>query len=224
MKKSVYIAFFIVLLVLVSSLFYLLYTGFFTPFTGVDKEASAQFKLQPVSKTNSFVGPVEEVLDVTFQHYFELSSEASFSQLGIYEVVVKSITKNKDVGYLVVTRDKKTLHLPLVGVLSLKHAADASYKRVNVRQLNDFVKIGDKLKVHLMYTSPLTALDSDQLRQGLRDQNKEKALSSEEMLVVEAISRTGLTENDILGMIYTNKTVKFRPSQLFVTLIEVEKK
>ena len=224
MKKSVFIVSFITLSVLVLSLSYLLYKAVSIPYTDVDKEASAKFKLQPVSKTNSFIGPVEEVLDVTFQHYFELSSKASFSQLGIYEVVVKNITKNKDVGYLVVTRDKKTLHLPLVGVLSLKQAADASYKQVNVRQLNDLVKIGDKLKVHLMYTSPLTALDSNQLRQGLRDQNKEKALSSEEMLVVEAISRTGLTENDILGMIHTNNTVKFRPSQLFVTLIEVEKK
>lgn len=224
MKKSVFLISFITLLILVLSLSYLLYRAVFIPYTYVDKEASAQFKIQPVSKTNSFVGPIENVLDVTFQHYFELSSDASFSKLGIYDVVVKNVTKNKDTGYIVVARDKKTLHLPLVGTLSVKQGRDTSYKQVNVHKLSDIVKPGDKLIVHLMYTSPLTALDTDQLRQELRDQSKEKTLTSEELMVVESVSRTGLTENDILGMIHSNSTVKFKPSQLLVTTIEVVKK
>ncbi len=169
------------------------------------------------------MGPIEEVLDVTFQFYFELPSKASFSQLGVYDVAVKDVPKNKDAGYLVVTRANKTIHLPLVGVLSLKQFHESRYKKVKVRQLSDLIQPGDKLKVHLMYTSPLTALSSEQLRQGLREQNKDKVFAPEEVLIVEAISRTGLTENDILAMIHTNNVIKFRPSQLLVTLIEVEK-
>lgn len=223
MKKSVFILSFITLLILVLSLFYLLDTVFFIPYTDVDKKASAQFKVQPVSKTNSFVGPIKNVLNVTFQHYFELSPNASFSKLGLYNVIVKNITKNKDIGYLTVTRDKKTLYLPLVGTLLVKQGRNTLYKQVTVRQLSDNVKSGDKLMVHLMYTSPLTALDTDQLRQALRNQSKEKALTSEELMVVQAVSRTGLTENDILGMIHSNSIIKFKQSQLLVTTIEVVK-
>jgi len=201
----------------------MLYRSVFVPYTNVDKEASGQFKIQPVSKTNSFVGPIENVLDVTFQHYFESSPDAYFSKLGIYNVIVKNVTKNKDTGYLTVTRDKKTLYLPLVGTLLVKQGRDTLYKQVNVRQLSDSVKSGDKLIVHLMYTSPLTSLNTDQLRQELKDRSKEKKLTSEELMVVETISRTGLTENDILGMIHSNTTVRFKPSQLLVTTVEVVK-
>ena len=220
-KNAVYIVL-TIFLILTISLFYFLNKVLFTPFTSPDKEASSHFNIQPVSKSNSFVGPIKEVMGVTFQHYFELSPNASFSQLGLYDVVVKTVATNKDSGYLVVKHDKKTLHLPLIGVLSIKQHADGRYKQINVGQLSNFIKNGDKLIVHLMYTSPLTTLNDTQIRHALRNQSKKKVLSSEEMMVVEAISRTGITENDILGMLNTNNEIKFRPSQLFVTLIEVQ--
>ena len=223
MKRKVFVFFFITILSSIIGLIYLFYNYIIIPFTPLDKESSLQFKITPVSKTNSFVGPIKNVLDITFQHYFELTPEASFSQMGLYKVIVKNVPKNKDKGYLVVTRDKKTFYLPLVGVLSFKQSSASSYKKIKVNQLSNLVKSGDILNVHLLYTSSLTSLDTDQLRERLRKNTKGQTLTAEDIMMTNAISRPDLNENDILGMIYKNSIIKFKPSQLLVSLIELEK-
>lgn len=193
------------------------------PFTTIDNELSSKFDIQPVSKSNSFAGPIKEVLGVTFQHSFELSPEASFSEVGIYDVVVKSVVKDKDSGYLVVRKDTKTLHLPLVGALAVKKVDETSYSPANVKDLADLIKKEDILTVHLMYTSPLATLSTEQLQEKLQASQKEP-MSKESMLRLKSMTRSGLTENDILGMLSGNNVVKFRPTQLVTSLIEIKGK
>lgn len=199
------------------------YRFFTVSFTDINSDLSSKFDIKPVSKSNSFVGPINEVLGVTFQHSFELSPEASFSEVGIYDVVVKSVVTDGDSGYLVVRKDKKTMHLPLVGALAIKRVDDTSYSPVNVKDLADLVKKDDILTVHLMYTSPLATLSTEQLQEKLQDSQKEP-MSKESILRLKSMTRSGLTENDILGMLSGNNIVKFRPTQLVTSLIEVKGK
>ena len=182
---------------------------------------ATKFDIQPISKTNSFVGPVKDVLGVTFQHSFEIDSGISFSELGIYNVTVKSITRDKDTGYLEVTKENKTFELPLVGILSFKKIGSDSYEPMNVKDLGEIIEPGDLLTIHLIYISPSSTDSTKQIREKLLANSKGELITEEAKLWVKSVTNTGLTENEILNLISKNERVRFTSEQMTVHLIDL---
>ncbi len=221
MRKRVYPTLvLLVVLVIILLVFFLISRNTQIP----SKSVGTTFNIQPVSKTNSFVGPVKGALDVTFQHAFDLPGDTSFSYLGIYDVTVKNVDKGKDSGYLEVVKEDKTLLLPLVGVLSFKKIGADTYNPVNVKDIGSIINTGDLITVHLMYVSPLSKDSTKQIREKLFANAQGEPVSDEARLSVNSITKTGLTENKILSMISDSTLVKFNATQMTVQQIELKSK
>lgn len=221
MRNRIYPALILLFLIVVIALvFFLIYENS----QSIGKEAVSKFNVPSVSKTNDLVGPIDEVLGVTFQYAFDLGDGVSFSDLGIYDATVKSVTKGKDTGYIEIVKGEKTIQLPLVGFISFKKLGSDKFEPLNVKELGGILDVGDTVTVYTLYVSPLSTNTTKEIREKLMANSPNEPITKEAKLWVNSITNTGLTENEILSMLSRNKLVKFNSNQTSVRLIELKSK
>ncbi len=208
------------LIVVIALVFFLIYENS----QSIGKEAVSKFNVPSVSKANDLVGPIDEVLGVTFQHVFELGEGVSFSDLGVYDATVRSVTRGNNRGYLEVTKGGKTLQFPLVGILSFKKIGSDKFEPLNVKELGGVLESGDVITVYSLFVSPLSTYPTKEIREKLLANSPGEPATNEGRLWVESITNSGLTENEILNIIDNNSVVKFNSDQMVVHLIELKSK
>lgn len=179
------------------------------------------FSVGSVSKDKQFLGPYDEVLGVTFQHSYDLTAGASFSEFGLYDAKVIRVPA-KDSDTIIVSKEGKRLTFPAVGVLGFKTTSTESYTPELVRNLKNKLKVGDVVSIHATYVSPLSKLSTEEIRNIHIKQLSDSDIKNEAKMHVMVRENSGFTESDILARIYSHKWVNFKSSELVVTTVELK--
>lgn len=187
-------------------------------FSNTSNERS--FKVGSVSDKIKFLGPYNDVLGVTFQYMYTLTEGANFSEFGLQGAkVIKLPVKDKD--FIVVTKDNKTISLPVIGVLGFKDSNDSSFQPILVRLLGSKIKTGDIVGIHATYINPNSTLPISQIQEKLFANVTDSPFKKEIELQIRSREYSKLNESKILETIYNNNTIVFNSSQMIVTSLEL---
>lgn len=186
------------------------------------KKLLPHYTVEPVSMEKKSVRP-SNPLGLSFHLAYELAPGIYFSEVVLEDALVLEDLSGKDSTVLKVLKNQTYINLPLEGMVGLKNTTKDAYNPSLVRDLPAYIKKDNRINISLLYTSPLVKPDYSEIQEKLLKSFDTTTNLEAKMLAIKPRGKNKLSENAILALFTTSKTVRVSPDDMLVSTIEVLK-